>query len=81
MLVKQQETQRQIQNAETEKQLQQTLGQVTEISKALEEIRLWYQNQVSMSAVFRWCCDAYVEGKHFNLLHNVYPVSLIYLIS
>ncbi|RXN37726.1 shootin-1-like protein [Labeo rohita] len=45
MLVKQQETQRQIQNAETEKQLQQTLGQVTEISKALEEIRLWYQNQ------------------------------------
>lgn len=60
MLVKQQEIQRQTQNAETEKQLQQTLSQVTEISKALEEIRLYYQNQVNVSV---WCysdCDAYV---------------------
>lgn len=54
MLVKQQETQRQIQNAETEKQLQQALSQVTEISKALEEIRLCYQNQVSVSVYSRF---------------------------
>ncbi|XP_016421799.1 shootin-1-like [Sinocyclocheilus rhinocerous] len=50
MLVKQQETQRQIQNAENEKQLQQALSQVTEICKALEEIRLYYQNQMSQTA-------------------------------
>uniref|UniRef100_A0A673NCT8 Shootin-1-like n=1 Tax=Sinocyclocheilus rhinocerous TaxID=307959 RepID=A0A673NCT8_9TELE len=50
MLVKQQEIQRQIQNAETEKQLKQALSQVTEISKALEEIRLCYQNQISQTA-------------------------------
>lgn len=53
MLVKQRETQRQIQNAETEKQLQQALSQVTDISKALEEIRLCYQNQVSVSVYLR----------------------------
>uniref|UniRef100_A0A671SPP2 Shootin-1-like n=1 Tax=Sinocyclocheilus anshuiensis TaxID=1608454 RepID=A0A671SPP2_9TELE len=50
MLVKQQETQRQIQNAENEKQLQQALSQVTKICKALEEIRLYYQNQMSQTA-------------------------------
>uniref|UniRef100_A0A672PGN4 Si:ch211-1o7.3 n=1 Tax=Sinocyclocheilus grahami TaxID=75366 RepID=A0A672PGN4_SINGR len=50
MLMKQQETQRQIQNAENEKQLQQALSQVTEICKALEEIRLYYQNQMSQTA-------------------------------
>lgn len=48
MLVKQKEIQRQIQNAETEKQLQQALSQVTDISKALGEIRLCYQSQVSV---------------------------------
>ncbi len=70
MLVKQQETQRQIQNAETEKQLQQALSQVTEISKALEEIQLCYQNQVNVSV---WCysdCDAFVVGKCLNLSHH-----------
>lgn len=50
MLVKQRETQRQIQNAETEKQLQQTLSQVSDISRALEEIRLCYQTQMSQTA-------------------------------
>ncbi len=58
MLVKQQETQRQIQNAETEKQLQQALSQVTEISKALEEIRLCYQNQVNVSGVIQLSCSS-----------------------
>lgn len=52
MLVKQRETERQtmtlIQNAETEKQLQQALNQVSDISKTLEEIRLCFQSQVSV---------------------------------
>lgn len=85
MLVKQRETQRQIQNAETEKQLQQALSQVTDISKALEEIRLCYQNQVSVSVYLRMImlqvlcrsCDDYVGGKCLNLPNPVSPVLYI----
>lgn len=50
MLVKQKESQRQslilVQNGEADVQLQQALEQVAQLSKALEEIRLHYQQQV-----------------------------------
>lgn len=53
ILVKQKETQKQtvtlIQNAETEKQLQEALNQITDIGKVLEEIRLCFQTQVKQS--------------------------------
>lgn len=53
ILVKQKETQIQtvtlIQNAETEKQLQEALNQITDIGKVLEEIRLCFQTQVKQS--------------------------------
>lgn len=90
MLVKQKEIQRQIQNAETEKQLQQALSQVTDISKALEEIRLCYQNQVSVSVYLRmitlqgfvsetWSRDDYMDDKRFTLAHDVKQSPVLYI--
>ncbi|KAI7814128.1 shootin-1 isoform X2 [Triplophysa rosa] len=53
MLVKQRETERQtltlVQNAETERQLQHALNQVSGIGKTLEEIRLCFQTQLKQS--------------------------------
>lgn len=57
MLVKQKESQRQslalVQNEEVNTQLQQTLEQVAQLSKALEEIRLHYQQQVCVRVCVR----------------------------
>lgn len=82
MLVKQKEIQRQIQNAETEKQLQQALSQVTDISKALEEIRLCYQSQVSVSVYLRmitWSRDDYMGDKLFTQAHDVKQSPVLYI--